>query len=226
MGSTVRDKIIEAALDRFHALGFSACGVQEIVDHAGIPKGSFYNYFKAKELLAVEVLREYAKGSRREMLSESAIAGLQRIRAHFEFLASRYAGFGYGKGCLIGNIAAETSDNTPLIRKALAHGLGNWTEALAGALRDGQADGSVDATLNVEQVARFLINSWEGAVIRMKIAGSRQPLDDFFVVAFPLLTGGHASRESMPKQSPSAPASRSRRAARRPANPPTRGRNR
>jgi len=43
----------------FTALGYSACGVQEIVDAAGVPKGSFYNYFKAKELLAVEVLGTY-----------------------------------------------------------------------------------------------------------------------------------------------------------------------
>jgi hypothetical protein len=57
MGSTVRDRIVEAALDRFHTLGFNGCGVQDIVDKAGIPKGSFYNYFKAKELLAVEVLK-------------------------------------------------------------------------------------------------------------------------------------------------------------------------
>src|SRR5580692_7491841 len=192
MGSTVRDKIIEAALDRFHALGFSACGVQEIVDRAGIPKGSFYNYFKSKELLAVEVLREYASGSRREMLSDKAIAGLERIRGHFEFLASRYARFGYGKGCLIGNIAAETSENMPIVRKALATGLANWTELVAGVIREGQADGSIGGRLDPDEVARFLINSWEGAVIRTKIANSRQPLDDFFAVAFPLFSRGDA----------------------------------
>jgi TetR/AcrR family transcriptional regulator, transcriptional repressor for nem operon len=226
MGSTVRDKIIEAALDRFHALGFSACGVQEIVDQAGIPKGSFYNYFKAKELLAVEVLKEYASGSRREMLSDKAVAGLERIRGHFEFLASRYAGFGYGKGCLIGNIAAETSENMPLVRTAIAHGLANWTEVLAAALRDGQADGSISAALDVDRVARFLINSWEGAVIRMKIANGRQPLDDFFAVAFPLLTGSDGSRERTPKPVPSTSVSRRPRAHRRAATLPTRSPNR
>ena len=215
MGSTVRDKIIEAALDRFHALGFSACGVQEIVDQAGIPKGSFYNYFKSKELLAVEVLREYASGSRREMLSDKAIAGLERIRGHFEFLASRYAGFGYGKGCLIGNIAAETSENMPLVRTAIAHGLANWTDVLAAALRDGQADGSISAALDVDRVARFLINSWEGAVIRMKIANSREPLDDFFLIAWPLLTGRDAPHQSRRGASV-------KRSARRSPDPPRR----
>ncbi len=60
--SGVRDKIVSAAADRFHALGFNACGVQEIVDAAGVPKGSFYNYFKAKELLALEVLANSGEG--------------------------------------------------------------------------------------------------------------------------------------------------------------------
>jgi len=43
---STRERIVSAAAERFHALGYSACGVQEIVDAAGVPKGSFYNYFK------------------------------------------------------------------------------------------------------------------------------------------------------------------------------------
>ena len=217
MGSSVRDKIVEAALDRFHALGFNGCGVQEIVDKAGVPKGSFYNYFKAKELLAVAVLKAYAEGSRREMLSDKAIAPVKRLRAHFEFLASRYARVGYGKGCLIGNIAAETSDEMPVVRKALARVLANWTELVAGAIRDGQADGSIDARLDAEKIARFLINSWEGAVIRMKIANSKQPLDDFFSVAFPLFNRNDASQNSSPKRGATDSARSKRAPIRRPA---------
>jgi TetR/AcrR family transcriptional repressor of nem operon len=213
MGSTVRDRIVEAGLDRFHTLGFNGCGVQEIVDKAGIPKGSFYNYFKAKELLVVEVLKAYADGSRREMLSDKRIPPIKRLHAHFEFLASRYAGFGYGKGCLIGNIAAEASDNMPIVRKALARGLADWTELVAGVIREGQADGSIEARLEAEEVARFLINSWEGAVIRMKIANSRQPLDDFFSVAFPLFSRGDAPPNVSQRRRPIASAPRSKRAA-------------
>lgn len=188
MASTVREKIVKAALDRFHALGFNACGVQDIVDAAGVPKGSFYNYFKAKELLALEILEIYAQGSRREMLSDRRAPPVKRLRAHFEFMASRYERFGFGKGCLIGNLAAEMSENTPLLRKALAQSLKRWTELVAAAIRAGQADGSIVTGLDASEAARFLINSWEGAVVRMKIVKSRQPLDDFFSIAFPLLT--------------------------------------
>ncbi|XBS67997.1 TetR/AcrR family transcriptional regulator [Acerihabitans sp. KWT182] len=70
---SVRDKIVDAALDRFHTLGFSACSVQDIVDTAGVPKGSFYNYFKAKELLALEVLSIYGKDCNRQILSDTGL---------------------------------------------------------------------------------------------------------------------------------------------------------
>lgn len=189
MGSRVREKIVNAALDRFHALGFSACGIQEIVDKAGVPKGSFYNYFKAKELLATEVLEIYAKGSRREILADRTVPPLQRLRDHFEFMAARYKEFGYSKGCLIGNIAAEASDNVPLVRQALAQLLAAWTAVVATVIREGQSDGSIVTGLDAEAVARFIINSWEGAVVRMKIANGREPLDDFFSIVFPLLVG-------------------------------------
>lgn len=191
MSSSVRDRIVEAALDRFHTLGFNGCGVQEIVDKAGIPKGSFYNYFKAKELLVAEVLKAYVDSARMEMLSDKAIAPFKRIRGHFELLASIHARLGYRKGCLIGNIAAETSDHMPIVRKALARVLANWAELVANAIRDGQEDGSIDARLDAEEIARFLISSWEGAVIRMKVVNSRQPLDDFFSLAFRLFDEHH-----------------------------------
>lgn len=192
MGSRVREKIVSAAIERFHALGFSACGVQEIVDKAGVPKGSFYNYFKAKELLALEVIEVYTKGSKREMLADTRLAPVERLRQHFEFLATRYKGFGYGKGCLLGNLAAETSDHMPLVRKALNQTLARWTDAVAAVIRAGLIDGSISSERHPEELARFLINSWEGAVVRMKIVGNRQPLDDFFSVVFPILTNQRA----------------------------------
>jgi TetR/AcrR family transcriptional repressor of nem operon len=187
MVSPVRDQIVNAALNRFHALGYSACGVQDIVDKAGVPKGSFYNYFKAKELLALEVVEQYAKGSKREMLADASVDPVERLRRHFEFLASRYAGFGYDKGCLLGNLAAEASDAMPLLRKALGESLARWTAAVAAVIKEGQAKGAIASELHAEELARFLVNSWEGAVVRMKIVNSRRPLDDFFAIAFQLL---------------------------------------
>jgi TetR/AcrR family transcriptional repressor of nem operon len=110
---------------------------------------------KPKELLALEILDIYGQGSKREMLSDKSVPPVKRLRAHFKFMASRYRGFGFGKG---------------------------WTELVATP--------SVMARLMAAswrvstEVARFLINSWEGAVVRMKIVTSVQPAHDFFSIAF------------------------------------------
>lgn len=187
MAGGTREKIVEAAMDRFHALGFNGCGVQEIVDAAGIPKGSFYNHFKAKELLAIEVLETYSKGSRRDMLADAAVAPLDRLRNHFGFLAQRYEANGYSRGCLIGNFAAETADGMPQLRAALDRSLARWTASVAGVIREGQADGSIAPNLDPDRTARFLINAWEGAVMRMKVTKSPESFEDFFAVVFPRL---------------------------------------
>ncbi len=123
------------------------------------------------------------------MLADKNRPAIERLRAHFDFMASRHAQIGFDKGCLIGNLAAEISDNTPLLREAIGQSLAKWTETVAATIREGQTDGSIAAGLDAEQMARVLVNSWEGAVVRMKIARSREPLDDFLTVVFPLLAG-------------------------------------
>ena len=184
---STREKIVSAAADRFHALGYNACGVQEIVDAAGVPKGSFYNYFKAKELLAVEVLGTYWEGVRIDMLANKSVAPVERIRDHFEHIASLYAGFGYERGCLIGKFIQELSETTPRIRQDVVGEVVRWIGLLASTIREGQADGSIAPELDADRIARFLINSWGGAAAGMKIVKSRAPLDDFFSTTFSLL---------------------------------------
>lgn len=187
MASPTREKIFAAAQDRFHALGYSACGVQEIVDTAGVPKGSFYNYFKTKEGLALEVLETYVASSRREILSDAALTPLSRIKAHFGFFISRYEHDGFDKGCLIGNFSAGSSESVPLLKDALRASLSTWADLLSAVIRDGQKIEEIKGGIDPDAVARFLINSWEGAVLRMKITGDRQPLDDFMSIAIDLL---------------------------------------
>jgi len=77
MVSKVLEKIVNAALECFHEAGFSASSVQDIVDWARVPKGSFYKYFKAKALLTVEVIRLDSKGSGRATLADDSVAPVE-----------------------------------------------------------------------------------------------------------------------------------------------------
>ncbi|WP_297437923.1 TetR/AcrR family transcriptional regulator [Thermococcus sp.] len=50
-----RDKIVSAALELFANKGFDKTTVDEIVNRAGVAKGTFYLYFKSKDDLVKEV---------------------------------------------------------------------------------------------------------------------------------------------------------------------------
>ena len=55
----VRERLLDAGVEIFHRCGFNGCGVQEITEAAGVPKGSFYNHFVSKEALGAAVLDRY-----------------------------------------------------------------------------------------------------------------------------------------------------------------------
>ncbi len=193
---SVREKIVAAAAERFHALGYTACGVQQVVDAAGVPKGSFYNYFKAKELLAREVLDNYWAGARLDMLTDKSIAPLERLRRHFEHIASRYKKVGFENGCLVTKFIHEVSDSTPLLQTDLRRQVARWTALIAETIREGQADGSISSGVDADRTARFLIEGWGGVTGAMKLDASRAPIDDFLSVAFgTLLQPGAPARK-------------------------------
>lgn len=61
-GELSKNKIIEAAGDLFWRNGYTKTGINEILKATGLPKGSFYFYFKKKSEVAEAVLQYY--GSR------------------------------------------------------------------------------------------------------------------------------------------------------------------
>lgn len=54
-----RDKLIEAGLQLMLAKGYTNTGIQEIVNQAGVPKGSFYHYFDSKENFALAIIDSF-----------------------------------------------------------------------------------------------------------------------------------------------------------------------
>ncbi len=184
---SLREKIVDAALERFHVQGFNGCSVQDITEAAGAPKGSFYNHFKTKELLALEAFERYCEESRIGMLFEGNKPPLERLRAHFEFHAGRQESWAFDRGCMIGNFASDMADSYPVMREALDEALVRWSGAIASVLRQAQAAGDLPKDKDPDLLARILVNSWQGAITRSRMVKSRAPLDDFFALAFGIL---------------------------------------
>jgi len=187
LGGDVRERLLEAGLQAFHRHGFNGCGVQEIADLAGVPKGSFYNHFESKEALGAEVLDHYwherARASLR-VLSDESLSPAERLRRYFSAGAEKLAALDYRYGCLMGNLAAELSDHSKLISDRLSCIFAGWTRALGTCIRDGQRAGELRDDIDADTLAAFLLHAWEGATLRARIEKDGKPLAQFMEVAF------------------------------------------
>ena len=181
-----REQLLAAGLETLHARGFNATGVQDIVDAAGVPKGSFYNHFASKDALGAEIVQLYAaKGeARRRMLQDTSVPPLVRLHQYFELLNELGEASGYARGCLLGNFSIELSSQSPAIRDCLSTAFADWTASLAAVIAEAQRAGDVPETVAAGQLASFLIDAWEGAVMRAKLERNRGPLDVFLAVTF------------------------------------------
>ena len=181
----LHDDILAAGLEALHSRGFNATSVQDITEAAGVPKGSFYNHFSSKEELGAAVVEQYSlrAAKRRAILADASIEPLGRIRRHFEALiaAARYPG---SPGCLLGNFGAELSNQSPAIRERVSTAFEDWTLALAKVIEEAQNAGDVKKGVAAKAIAAFLIDAWEGAVLRAKVEQNRAPLEAFVDMTF------------------------------------------
>ena len=186
---STRNVVLNAGSKLFIERGFSACGVQDITDAAGVPKGSFYNHFKSKEALAAEVLAEYGKGTTdRSILSNGKLPPLTRLKKHFAALNDHFTQC--HDGCLVGKFMAEVSEDTPQIRNELLKVLTLWGEQISAVIAEGQQQGSIRGDLKASELANFLIDSYEGAILRTRVEKAPAALKAFVKVVFSSIAVG------------------------------------
>ena len=185
--TNVRERLLDAGLETLHRCGFNGCGVQEIAETAGVPKGSFYNHFESKEALGAAVLERYWEqrgGSMLRLLEGPDIGPRERLCHYFAVLAANMANRGYTGGCLIGNLGAELSDHSELVRDGVARAFAGWTEALETCIQEGQNLGEISDDYDAALLASFLINAWEGAVLRAKVQKNGASFEEFNQIVF------------------------------------------
>jgi TetR/AcrR family transcriptional repressor of nem operon len=184
---SLREKLASSAVDTLHTHGFRGCSIQDITQAAGVPKGSFFNHFENKEDLAIDALHRYLEGSRPDLLFQEGVPALQRLKNHFAFLSERLFELGFERGCILGLFAAEMSREYPRMREELKLVFETWCSGVESVLREAQAAGEIDPRHDPGQLARFLVNAWEGATLRLRITCDRAPIDDFFTTSFKVL---------------------------------------
>jgi len=183
---SLKHRIVDAAVDTIHRKGFNATSVQDITDAAHVPKGSFYNHFDSKEALAAEALDCYWRTILEYLaiLNDEKIRPLVRLKRYFERLAALARDGEYRLGCLVGNMSAEIPDQSRVVRERLAGMLAAWSRAIESCVKEAQLDGALRRDMDPKTVAAFLLNSWEGALLRSKVDRDSSAFDAFQRIVF------------------------------------------
>jgi TetR/AcrR family transcriptional repressor of nem operon len=180
--TNIREEIIRKGAELIHAQGFNATGLQQILQAAGIPKGSFYFYFKSKEDFGLEIINYFnaiISAIFTRYLSDKKTLPLKRLEELFEYFEAAFQKSSYSLGCPIGNLSLELADTNERLRVHLVGVIEALIAQIELCLQEAKRDKSLPANLNTDDTARFIFHGFEGAVLHMKVVKSIDPIRAF-----------------------------------------------
>ncbi|MFJ6324365.1 MULTISPECIES: TetR family transcriptional regulator C-terminal domain-containing protein [unclassified Rhizobium] len=182
-----KNDIIAAGLRVMFRKGYNGAGIRDVVAEAGVPQGSFTNHFRSKEAFAAEVLDQYFAHTRElvgQAFNDRSLGPRERLLRYLDIITERLADDDYLRGCLIGDFSIEVSQTSELLRERLAAIYQEWRKPFERCITEAQQAGEIGTRFSASDLADFLLVSWEGAILRMKVDRSAEALDRFKRIAF------------------------------------------
>ena len=193
---STRDHLIDTGLKLMHQQGYNATGLTEILKEADVPKGSFYHHFGSKEDFAAAALERYTTREAEHaasVLMGSKMSPRRRLKQYFMDLVKFYGQKGAIPGCMMGRFSLEAAAANPQLRKQISATFTHWQHTIATVIEQAIAQKELPAGTDPESLAGFLLNSWEGALLRSQAEASDAPLEVFMQIAFDQLLKKHSN---------------------------------
>ncbi len=188
--SSTREQLLEVGLRQLRLTGYTATGLKEVLDLAGVPKGSFYHHFPSKEAFASDLIGRYAEAEAERVhrvLDDTDVPPLKRLRSYFEELSTVNGYQAEVSGCLMGSLSLEVADHNDALQTQLQSLFGILQNAIAIVLRSAIQRGDLEKSNKPDALADFIMNSYEGALVRMKADRCNRPLESFLHFTFDVI---------------------------------------
>ncbi|WP_263354895.1 TetR/AcrR family transcriptional regulator [Acidicapsa acidisoli] len=184
---STRDRLIDVGLTLMHQNGYNAIGLSDILKAADVPKGSFYHHFGSKEDFAAAALERYVAHEGEHtatVLNDSKTPPLKRLKRYFSDLVKTYGQKGRIPGCMMGRFTLEMAAESPQLRKQISVSFARWQDKIAAVVQQAVEQKELPADTDPELLAGFLLNSWEGALLRSQAEKSDASLETFMRYVF------------------------------------------
>ena len=124
-----REMLVHVGTEVLTEKGYSAVGVDEILQRTGISRCSFYYYFKTKEGFGAELIDRYRLSITQKLercLSDTSLSPLGSLRAFVGEVRDEMARTDCRSGCLAGKLAQEVNTLPENFREQLSAVFAEW----------------------------------------------------------------------------------------------------
>lgn len=194
-----RDRLINTAATLVHKQGWTATGINQILSEAGIPKGSFYYYFRSKEALGVAVVQNHH--TQLKSLFERTLenSGLSPDAAIYELMKTFSTDTDetlFKFGCPIGTLVSEIATQSPALLSEANRYLALHETAWQNLISRGQKEGLISPTLDPTETSKIATMALQGAFHAVRRLNSVQPLELVFNWIHHILFANNTAKSS------------------------------
>jgi len=179
--------LLQAGMSIMLEKGYTNTGIQEVLSSLGVPKGSFYHYFESKENFAVAIIQhldqEYSADLMRTLRNPHQTP-LQRLTTFCQTGKECFLSQECRKGCLIGNLSQEMSDQSETLRKELSSVMSKRLAMFSRCIEEGQKLGEINRACPPHKLAEMFMYGWSGAVMHAKTVKTAEPMETFIDLTF------------------------------------------
>jgi len=173
--STAKEKLITSAIELIGNRSYNAVGVQELCDHSGVKKGSFYHFFPSKRDLTLEAIDAMWANFKEQMLDpvfSSDLPAYEKLNVlvnkSYEYQTSAKQCSGCVTGCGIGNLALELSTQDEIIRQKIEQIFEEWAQYFENMIVDAINEGTLSVDTDPRSTSQALLAYMEGVSLMGK----------------------------------------------------------
>ncbi|MCT7488187.1 TetR/AcrR family transcriptional regulator [Aliarcobacter cryaerophilus] len=165
--SSLRDKILDIAYEEIYTNGYSATGLNTILQKSNVAKGGLYHHFSSKKELIIAIINERICPNSVKKYSKLDSLKKDKLKTLLEILDSRNRDF--DKGCPLGNLILELSNIDEDISKALQNCINSWQTIFEKVILEAIKNKEIK-NISAYDSSLFIISTIQGGLLLSKLS--------------------------------------------------------
>jgi len=169
--------ILETAGPIFNQKGVSGASIDDVLEAAKVTKGCLYGHFQSKEDLSLQVVNFLLETNEKRILTtiSKGKTSKAKVFAFLDFYKDPLDTPVTG-GCPLFNMAVESDDNFPEIKKKVASVIRQGHELFVRILQEGINNGEFSEKLDPAVYAFKAVSAVEGALVLCRALNTAKPM--------------------------------------------------